>query len=121
VVLFALEWCEFSWSLRKLLNALGVPYKDVALDSVELQTGELGLRLRRALAARTGVTTIPQFFIAGRFVGGCMDAFGAYLTGDLERELADAGVRITAPADLAPENLLPQWLTSKPKFERAEA
>jgi cysteine synthase A len=121
VVLFALEWCEFCWSLRKLLKALDVPYRDVALDSAELQAGELGLRLRRALAARTQVTTIPQLFIAGRFVGGCMDAFAAYRSGALKRDLEAAGVTWAPPAGLVPESFLPAWLTNKPKLEEADA
>ena len=27
VVMFVLEWCEFSWSVRKLFAAAGVPYQ----------------------------------------------------------------------------------------------
>lgn len=119
VALFALEWCEFCWSLRKLLNALAVPYKDVALDSAELAAGELGLRLRRALTARTGVATIPQLFVGGRFVGGCMDAMAACRSGELQRSLAAAGVAVETPPGLAPEDFLPRWLSAaqKPKAE----
>src|SRR5690606_17752047 len=35
VVLFALEWCEFCWSVRKLFARLGIEYRSVDLDSVE--------------------------------------------------------------------------------------
>jgi cysteine synthase A len=121
VVLFALEWCEFCWALRKLLNALGVPYGDVSLDSAELATSELGLRLRRTLAARIGATTIPQLFIAGRCIGGCMDAFAAYRSGDLQNRLAAAGVGMAAVADFAPDDFLPRWLARGPKLEEAKA
>jgi cysteine synthase A len=119
VVLFALEWCEFCWSLRKLLKALDVPFHDVALDGAALKSGERGLRLRRALTARTGVATIPQLFIGGRFVGGCLDAFSGASSGELARQLQAVGVRMQAPPDFAPEELLPRWLLVKPKLDQA--
>lgn len=111
VVMFALEWCEFCWSLRKFLKALGVPFKDVALDAGVLQPGDLGLRLRRSLGARTGVQTIPQLFIGGDPVGGCMDAFAAFRSGELKRRLAATGVSMHAPDGLVAEDFLPGWLT----------
>ena len=113
VVLFSLEWCEFCWALRKLLNALDVPYRDVALDAVELQPGDLGGRMRRALSQKTGISTIPQLFIGGAFLGGCMDAFEAYKSGRLADLLAGAGVKMNARADLAPDDFLPKWLVRK--------
>jgi cysteine synthase len=120
VVLFALEWCEFCWALRKLLDAAGVPYADVALDAAALQANDLGLRLRRALTARTGVPTIPQLFIGGKHVGGCTDAFTGFKSGALQRDLAEAGVAMKAPEGLVPESFLPGWLT-KPKPPQAAA
>ncbi len=118
VVLFALEWCEFCWSLRKLLNAVHVPYRDVSLDSAELP-GDLGLRLRRALTARTGVATIPQLFIGDRFVGGCTDVFAAFRSGALREMLAAEAVGMHAEPGLDPDGFLPKWLTdlSRPRTE----
>jgi len=120
VVLFALEWCEFCWALRKLLDAASIPYADVALDAAALQANDLGLRLRRALTARTGVPTIPQLFIGGKHVGGCTDAFTGFKSGALQRDLAEAGVAMKAPEGLVPESFLPGWLT-KPKPPQAAA
>ena len=37
VVMFALEWCEFSWALRNFFQRASIPYRSVDLDSVELQ------------------------------------------------------------------------------------
>ena len=55
VVLFALEWCEFCWSVRKLFARLGIPYRSVDLDSVASSRatcgGEIRAVLRRAPAA----------------------------------------------------------------------
>jgi cysteine synthase A len=119
VALFALEWCEFCWSLRKLLDALNVPYQDIALDAVAMQAGDRGLRLRRALTARTGVPTIPQLFIGGQFVGGCLDAFSAVSSGELKRRLETVGLRMRTPRNFAPEDFLPRWLLLKPKLGQA--
>jgi cysteine synthase A len=121
VVLFALEWCEFCWSLRKLLDAVGVPYKDVALDAAALQSGDLGLRLRRALAERTGMPTVPQLFVGGEPIGGCMDAFAAFRSGALRRDLESAGVGMAPPPGLVPESFLPGWLLVKPQIPQASA
>jgi cysteine synthase A len=110
VVLFALEWCEFCWSLRKFLTALGIPHSTVALDAVVLQEDEMGLRLRRALTRRTGVSTIPQVFIGGAFVGGCVDVFDAYALGALQSRLDAAGADFDREAQVTPQELLPKWL-----------
>ena len=42
VALFALEWCEFCWSVRKLFARLDIPYRSIDLDSVAYQEGERG-------------------------------------------------------------------------------
>src|SRR5690606_16765050 len=63
VVLFALEWCEFCWSVRKLFARLGIEYRSIDLDSVEYQAGDRGGKIRTVLAARTGARTIPQIFV----------------------------------------------------------
>jgi cysteine synthase A len=110
VVLFALEWCEFCWSVRKLFSALDVPYRAVELDSVAMQPGELGLRVRRAVGARVGVGTIPQLFIGGEWIGGCSETFEAHAKGELKARLEAAGVPVRAAPGLAAEQLLPGWL-----------
>jgi cysteine synthase A len=110
VVLFALEWCEFCWSVRRFFDALEIPYRTVALDAMALQQDDLGLRLRRALTRQTGIATIPQIFVGGALVGGCTDLFDAYAEGRLQAQLAAAGVWFKPQAGLTPQDLLPQWL-----------
>jgi cysteine synthase A len=110
VVVFALEWCEFCWSVRRFFDALEIPYRVVALDSLALQTDEMGLRLRRALTRKTGIPTIPQVFIGGEFIGGCTDVFDGYSEGRLEPLLAAAQVALRPRPRLAPQELLPAWL-----------
>jgi cysteine synthase A len=110
VVVFALEWCEFTWSARKLLQRLGVEYRSIDLDSVTYQENELGVRVRAALGARVGSPTIPQIFVGGHHIGGATDLFDAMRAGSLQRLLRESGVRFDENADFDPYELLPKWL-----------
>src|SRR5690606_23098089 len=110
VVMFALEWCEFCWSVRKLFARLGIEYTSVDLDSVAYQAGDRGGKIRAVLAARTGVRTIPQIFIGGAHVGGAMDLFEAWRNGSARELLAKSGVHFDAGLELDPYTLLPKWL-----------
>jgi cysteine synthase A len=110
VVMFALEWCEFCWSARKLFARLDIPFRSIDLDSVKYQKEDLGGRIRAVLTDRTGAKTIPQIFIGGRHVGGCTEFFDAYSSGDLAGLLADNGVAWQADLSMDPYDLLPGWL-----------
>ncbi len=110
VVMFALEWCEFCWSVRKLFAQLGIEYRSIDLDSVAYQEGDRGGKIRVVLREQTGSPTIPQIFIGGRHVGGCTDAFDAFKSGALQALLREAGVAFNERPGLDPYSLLPQWL-----------
>jgi cysteine synthase A len=110
VVLFALEWCEFCWSVRRMFAAYGIPYRSVDLDSVAYQTDDWGGQIRAALTAQTTVKTIPQIFVGGDFVGGATDAFDAWRDGRLQRLLDRAGVAYAGDKTEDPYSFLPTWL-----------
>ena len=110
VVLFALEWCEFCWAVRKLFAKLRIAYQSVDLDSVKLQQHDMGAKIRAVLRHRVGSPTIPQIYIGGRHVGGCTDLFDAMSNGSMRQHLADAGVEYDRDANVDPHALLPQWL-----------
>jgi cysteine synthase A len=110
VVLFALEWCEFCWSVRKLFAQLGIAYRSVDLDSVGYQKDDLGGKIRAVLAARTGAKTIPQIFIDGDHVGGCTELFDAWRAGTIQPRLATRGVAYDSTVTIDPYSLLPKWL-----------
>jgi cysteine synthase A len=110
VVMFALEWCEFCWAVRKLFARLGIAYRSVDLDSVAYQRDDLGGRVRAVLKARTGSPTIPQIYIAGAHVGGCTDLFDAMRAGTLQARLDAAGIPHDRHAAFDPYALLPKWV-----------
>jgi cysteine synthase A len=110
VVMFALEWCEFCWSVRKMFAHCGIPYRSVDLDSVEYQEGDWGGEIRTALSARTSINTIPQIFVGGEFIGGCTEAFDSFKEGELQGRLKKSGVTFDEGVELNPYDLLPSWL-----------
>jgi monothiol glutaredoxin len=75
--------CGFSGTVTQILNGLKVEFKDVNV----LADG----------AVRDGVKeyaqwpTIPQLYVAGKFVGGCDIVRELYTKGELATMLRDAG------------------------------
>src|SRR6185369_11678060 len=110
VVMFALEWCEFCWALRKFFRCIGVEFRSIDLDSTSWQQEDRGGQVRAALHARLGRPTIPQVFIGGEWVGGCTDTFDAWRGGQLQALLQKAGVRFDANAVQDPASFLPGWI-----------
>ena len=110
VVMFALEWCEFCWSLRRFFEAVGVRYKSVDLDSPELQRDGFGTRVRDAVRLKTGQPTIPQVFIAGAHLGGCMDTLEGWKSGSLQALLLKHGAPFKQDASREVSSFLPAWL-----------
>jgi cysteine synthase A len=110
VTMFALEWCEFCWSVRRMFAKHGIPYRSVDLDSVEYQREGRGGKIRTALSARTSFNTIPQIFVGGEFIGGCTDVFDAYKQGRLQQLLDKNDVNYDRSVRVDPYTFLPSWL-----------
>jgi cysteine synthase A len=110
LVLFALEWCEFCWSLRKLFAKAGIPYRSIDLDSTAFQRHDRGGQIRRILREKTGATTIPQVFVGGEWLGGCTDTLDAFKSGSLQERLRARGVKFDEGVQLDPHSLLPGWI-----------
>ena len=92
LVLFALEWCEFCWSLRKLFAHCGIPYRSVDLDSTAYQRDDRGGQIRAVLYTVTGSRSIPQVFVGGEFIGGATETMQAFKDGRLQSLLKQRGV-----------------------------
>jgi len=110
VVMFALEWCEFCWSVRKMFGKFNIPYRSIDLDSVEYQKDNKGGQIRAALIDKTSFKTIPQIFVGGEFVGGCTDIFDAYKDGQLQQLLEKSAVDYDKGLNIDPYSFLPTWL-----------
>jgi cysteine synthase A len=113
VVLFALEWCEFCWSVRKMFARYGIPYRAVDLDSVEYQAGNKGGNIRAAIREQTGQKTIPQIYIGGHHVGGATELFDACRDGTMHRLLEENAVTWNKDVNQDPYTFLPGWLHTR--------
>jgi len=113
VVLFALEWCEFCWSVRKMFAAYDIPYRSIDLDSVAYQVGNKGGDIRKAIEQQTGLKTIPQIYVGGEHLGGATEVFDACKDGSLAKLLSDNKVSWNRSIDTDPYSFLPGWLHSR--------
>ncbi|WP_298829029.1 cysteine synthase [uncultured Piscinibacter sp.] len=110
VLMFALEWCEFCWSVKKAFAAYGIALESVDLDSVAYQEGNRGGRVRAELQRRTGSVTLPQIFVGGDYVGGATDVFDGLKAGTFAARLHRHGVAFDATVRSDPYSFLPKWL-----------
>jgi cysteine synthase A len=110
LVLFALEWCEFCWAIRKLFAQCRIPYRSIDLDSTAYQRHDRGGQIRAVLRELTGSKTIPQVFAGGEFIGGATETFDAFKDGRLQRLLVQRGVHFDDTVRIDPYSLLPGWV-----------
>ena len=110
VVLFALEWCEFCWSVRKMFAEYEIPYRSIDLDSVAYQDDNRGGKIRKAIEQRTGLKTIPQIYVGGKHVGGASETFDGCRDGSLAKMLEENNVSWNRSVDTDPYSFLPGWL-----------
>ena len=110
LVMFALEWCEFCWSVRKLFAEFDISYRSIDLDSVEYQKDNWGGDIRSALKKKVGLPTIPQIFLGGEHLGGCTETFDIFNTGELHELLEKNGVSFSKSEGVDAYSFLPTWL-----------
>ncbi len=113
VVLFALEWCEFCWSVRKMFATYDIPYRAIDLDSLEYQVENKGGNIRAALRERTDSKTIPQIFIGGQYIGGATELFDSCKDGNMQKLLDENAVSFNRKVDVDPYSFLPGWLQTR--------
>ena len=76
--------CGFSATAAKILELLGVPYKDV--NVLEDQS------VREGIKTYSNWPTIPQLYIKGEFVGGCDIMREMYQAGELHDLICQKGI-----------------------------
>ncbi|MBT8438014.1 MAG: pyridoxal-phosphate dependent enzyme [Gammaproteobacteria bacterium] len=110
VLMFSLEWCEFCWSVRKMLAACEIPYVTVDLDSVAFQDNDRGGKILAVLNQQNDWPTIPQIYVGGEFVGGATDLFDIGKAGELQPKLAARNIPYNETINRDPYSFLPAWL-----------
>jgi len=110
VLMFSLEWCEFCWSVRKMLAACDIPYVTVDLDSVAFQENDRGGKILAVLNQKNDWPTTPQIYVGGEFVGGATDLFDVGKAGELQPKLAARNIPYNETINRDPYSFLPTWL-----------
>jgi len=110
VVMFALEWCEFCWSVRKILDRYKVNFRSVDIDSVDYMEHNRGKKMRKVLEDGNNWKTLPQIYIGGEFIGGCTDLFDMINDGRFAELMAKHNIPYDESVKIDPYKLLPAWL-----------
>ena len=77
IVIYTTAFCRFCAGAKDLLGQKGVAYEEIRVDGDP--------EARAAMTERAGgATTVPQIFIGGTHVGGCMDLYGLDKDGKLD-------------------------------------
>lgn len=77
--------CGFSARVVEVLKAEGVPFETVNV----LADNEL----REGIKTYSSWPTLPQLYVAGKFVGGCDIVSEMHASGELTKELSAAGAK----------------------------
>ena len=110
IVVFGLEWCEFTWSVRNFLHDAGLPCRAINLDEGSLRAANLGDRLRWALRNKVGSATLPQVFLGGRHIGGATETLKGFEEGRFAEELRTRGFELPAEPSARAMAHLPRWV-----------
>jgi cysteine synthase A len=108
VVMFALEWCEYCWAVRRLFARCNISYRSIDIDAASYKPDHAGDKIRAALSERTGIPTIPQVFVGGTLIGGATDTFAAFEHGKLQKLLERSQVAFEDKREEL-HLLMPQW------------
>mmetsp|Transcript_15679 Transcript_15679/g.36772 ORF Transcript_15679/g.36772 Transcript_15679/m.36772 type:complete len:464 (-) Transcript_15679:67-1458(-) len=84
IIVFSKSWCPFCRKAKKALEKAGAEFTVVELD--ERDDGE---DVQAALLDKTGVKTVPQVFLGGRFIGGGTDTVQLQKSGELAEMIAE--------------------------------
>ena len=73
IEIYTKTFCPYCWRAKALLDAKGVPYREISVDFG-------GEHREKMIQRANGRTTVPQIFIREHHVGGCDDLL------DLDRD-----------------------------------
>src|SRR5579884_2497220 len=76
--------CGFSARVAKILDFLGVEYKDINVLADQ--------DLREGIKSYTNWPTIPQLYVKGEFVGGSDIVSEMFQAGDLQQHFEEKGI-----------------------------
>lgn len=82
IEIYTQDWCPYCDRAKQLLDRKGVAYREIPANG--------GSPARAEAMQRSGRTSVPQIFIAGRHVGGCDELMALERAGKLDPLLQPA-------------------------------
>lgn len=79
VTVYTSAWCGYCVRAKALLEARGIPYREIEVDG--------NRALREEMIGRCGRRTVPQVFIGEHHLGGSEELAAAARSGELDRLL----------------------------------
>jgi glutaredoxin 3 len=76
VVMYTTNWCPYCERARRLLNAKGVSFEEIDVESAAEKRAEMH--------TRSGRRSVPQIFIGDQHVGGSDDLVALDAAGKLD-------------------------------------
>lgn len=90
VVVFSKSYCPFCVKAKNLFQQeIQIPADKIAV--VEIESMPDCDAIQAVLKEKTGASSVPRVFIAGKSIGGCDDTFRIHQNGELKK-LLDAAL-----------------------------
>jgi len=86
VKIYTKSTCPYCLRAKRLLDQRGALYEEIVIDGDASKRQEM-------IAAANGRSTVPQIFIAGRYIGGCDDLYALDESGQLDHMLGSEGAQ----------------------------
>mmetsp|Transcript_20508 Transcript_20508/g.30352 ORF Transcript_20508/g.30352 Transcript_20508/m.30352 type:complete len:104 (-) Transcript_20508:91-402(-) len=88
VIVFSKTYCPYCTKAKNALNAINAHYEVIELDKVSN-----GSSIQSEVSRISGVRTVPQVFVGGKFIGGGDDTAKLHKSGELSRLVTAASVK----------------------------
>lgn len=76
IEIYTTDYCPYCRKAKMLFTDLGFDFEEIDITHEEDEAIE-------TLMKKTGISTVPQIFINGMFIGGCDDLFKLHSQGKL--------------------------------------
>ena len=67
IQIYTLDKCPYCFNAKRLLTSKGVDFEEIRVNNDD--------NLMNELSKKSGVATVPQIYVDGKFIGGCDDLY----------------------------------------------
>ncbi len=68
IQIYTLDKCPYCFNAKRLLTSKGINFEEIRLANLDDD-------LLKQISKKSGVTTVPQIYVNGKFIGGCDDIY----------------------------------------------